>query len=156
MTTLLESFCASIEAELGHTPLVEAAQMAATVLFAEDPQLEGIGDTIKGFGKKLGKAAAIGALAFGAANANAAPVQKHSAGHPHLVKHKQTTKVCNATVRNAWNNPKYQELYEQYLQADLARQQKLVDEGKRPYVDEDLALNRAKTQALNAVACAAK
>ena len=130
--------------------------MAATVLFAEDPQLEGIGDTIKGFGKKLGKAAAIGALAFGAANANAAPVQKHSAGHPHLAKHKQTTKVCNSTVRNAWNNPKYQELYDQYLKADIDRQQKLVDAGKRPYVDEQRAMDTAQSNALNALACAAK
>ena len=31
MTTLLESFCSSIEAELGHTPHVEAAQMAAGI-----------------------------------------------------------------------------------------------------------------------------
>ena len=30
--TLLESFCTNIEAELGHTPLVEAAQMVLVMM----------------------------------------------------------------------------------------------------------------------------
>lgn len=156
MNSLIESFCTNIERELGSTPLVEAAKMAATVLFEDEPQFEGLVDNLKGVGKKLGKAAAIGALAFNAANANAAPVQKHHAAHPNLAKHKQTTKVCNATVRNAWNNPKYQELYDQYLKADLEKQQKLVDAGKRPYVDEQRALDNAHDMAVHTLACAEK
>ena len=56
-----KSFFAEIESELGHTPIVEVVEPPA--------QMEGIGDAIAGIGKKLGKDAAIGALAFGAANA---------------------------------------------------------------------------------------
>lgn len=55
-----KSFFAGIESELGHTPLVEVVELPA--------QMEGIGDDIAGIGKKLGKAAAIGALALSAAN----------------------------------------------------------------------------------------
>ena len=60
-----KSFFAGIESELGHTPLVEVVEPPA--------QMEGIGDDIAGIGKKVDKAAAIGALAFGAANAANAP-----------------------------------------------------------------------------------
>ena len=61
-----KAFFAGIESELGHTPLVEVVEPPA--------QMEGIGDDIAGIGKKLGKAAAIGALAFGSTNAANAPV----------------------------------------------------------------------------------
>lgn len=66
-----KSFFAGIESELGHTPLVEVVEAAASVIFDGPPaQMEGIGDAIAGIGKKV---AAIGALAFGAANAANAP-----------------------------------------------------------------------------------
>ena len=69
-----KSFFAGIESELGHTPLLEVVEAAASVIFDEPPaQMEGIGDAIAGIGKKLGKAAVIGAIALGAANAANAP-----------------------------------------------------------------------------------
>lgn len=154
--TLLESFCTNIETELGHTPLVEAAQMAAFVLLNDEPiQLEGFGDFMKGLGRKVGKAAAIGALAFNAANANAAPVNKHQASNPNLANHKQTTKVCSATVRNAWSNPLYQDLETKYLQEELDKQQKEVEAGKRDRVNEQKAYTRAQSRAMNEIACSA-
>ena len=154
--TLLESFCTNIEAELGHTPLVEAAQMAAFVLLNDEPvQLEGFGDFMKGLGRKAGKAAAIGALAFNVANANAAPVKKNHGPNPNLASHKQSTKVCNTMVRNLWNNPQYQDLETKYLQEELDKQQKLVDAGKRARVDEQRAYTDAQMRAMNEIACSA-
>ena len=69
---------------------------------AANPQGEGIfGDVMK----KAGKAAAIGALAFGAANADAAP--KHKAvTQPHS---KPTTIVTSSTHHNLWKNQQYQD-----------------------------------------------
>ena len=69
---------------------------------AANPQCEGIfGDVMK----KAGKAAAIGALAFGAANADAAP--KHKAvTQPHS---KPTTIVTSSTHHNLWKNQQYQD-----------------------------------------------
>jgi hypothetical protein len=154
--TLLESFCANIEDELGHTPLVEAAQMAAFVLLNDEPiQLEGFGDFMKSLGRKVGKAAAIGALAFNAANANAAPVNKHQASNPNLANHKQTTKVCSATVRNAWSNPLYQDLETKYLQEEIDKQKQRVEAGKQARVDEQRAYRKAQMRAMNDIACAA-
>lgn len=152
--TLLESFCTNIEAELGHTPLVEAAQMAAFVLLNDEPiQLEGFGDFMKSLGRKAGKAAAIGALAFNVANANAAPVKKNHGPNPNLASHKQSTKVCNTMVHNLWNNPQYQELETKYLQEELDRQQKQVEAGKRASVDEQRAYTKAQMRAMNEIAC---
>lgn len=152
--TLLEFFCANIESELGHTPLVEAAQMAAFVLLNEEPiQLEGFGDFMKGLGRKVGKAAAIGALAFNAANANAAPVKKNHGSNPNLASHKQSTQVCNTTVRNLWNNPQYQDLETKYLQEELDKQQKEVEAGKRARVNEQRAYTNAQMRAMNEIAC---
>ena len=68
-----KSFFAGIESELGHTPLVEVVEPPA--------QMEDIGDAIAGIGKKLGKAAAIGAIALGAANAANAPGGHDGNGH---------------------------------------------------------------------------
>lgn len=68
-----KSFFAGIESELVHTPLVEVVEPPA--------QMEGISDDIAGIGKKLGKAAAIGALAFGSANAANAPGGHDGNGH---------------------------------------------------------------------------
>lgn len=77
-----KSFFAGIESELGHTPLVEVVEAAASVIFDGPPaQMEGIGDAIAGIGKKVDKAAAIGALAFGAANAANAPGVHDGNGH---------------------------------------------------------------------------
>lgn len=152
--TVLESFCANVEAELGHTPLVEAAQMAAFVLLDDEPiQLEGFGDFMKSLGRKAGKAAAIGALAFNAANANAAPVAKNHGPNPNLAGHKQSAKVCNAMVRNLWSNPQYRELETKYLQEELDKQQKQVDAGKRARVNEQIAYTNAQTRAMNEIAC---
>lgn len=152
--TLLESFCTNIEGELGHTPLVEAAQMAAFVLLNDEPvQLEGFGDFMKSLGRKAGKAAAIGALAFNATNANAAPVNKNHGPNPNLASHNQSTKVCNTMIRNLWNNPQYQELETKYLQEELDRQQKQVDAGKRARVDEQRAYTKAQMRAMNEIAC---
>ena len=69
---------------------------------AANPQCEGMfGDVMK----KAGKAAAIGALAFGAANAEAAP--KHKAvTQPHS---KPTTIVTSSTHHNLWKNQQYQD-----------------------------------------------
>lgn len=69
---------------------------------AANPQCEGMfGDVMK----KAGKAAAIGALAFGAANAEAAP--KHKAPtQPHS---KPTTIVTSSTHHNLWKNQQYQD-----------------------------------------------
>ena len=145
--TLLESFCANIETELGHTPLVEAAQMAAFALLNDEPiQLEGFGDFMKSLGRKVGKAAAIGALAFNAANANHGP-------NPNLASHKQSTQVCNTTVRNLWNNPRYQDLETKYLQEELDKQQKEVEVGKRARVNEQRAYTNAQMRAMNEIAC---
>lgn len=152
--TLLESFCANIETELGHTPLVEAAQMAAFALLNDEPiQLEGFGDFMKSLGRKVGKAAAIGALAFNAANANAAPVKKNHGPNPNLTSHKQSTQVCNTTVRNLWNNPQYQDLETKYLQEELDKQQKEVEAGKRARVNEQRAYTNAQMRAMNEIAC---
>ncbi len=154
--TLLESFCANIESELGHTPLVEAAQMAAFVLLNDEPiQLEGFGDFMKSLGRKVGKAAAIGALAFNAANANAAPVKKNHGPNPNLASHKQSTQVCNTTVRNLWNNPQYQDLETKYLEEELEKQKKQVAEGKRARIDEQRAYTAAQMRATNEIACSA-
>lgn len=68
-----KSFFAGIESELGHTPLLEVVEPPA--------QMEGIGDAIAGIGKKLGKAAAIGAIALGSANAANAPGGHDGNGH---------------------------------------------------------------------------
>ena len=68
-----KSFFAGIESELGHTPLVEVVEPSA--------QMEGIGDAIAGIGKKVDKAAAIGALTFGSANAANAPGGHDGNGH---------------------------------------------------------------------------
>lgn len=152
--TLIESFCTNIEAELGHTPLVEAAQMAAFVLLNDEPiQLEGFGDFMKGLARKAGKAAAIGALAFNAANANAAPAKKNHGPNPNPGGHKQSTKVCNTMVRNLWNNPRYQELETKYLQEELDKQQKQVESGKRARVNEQRAYTDAQMRAMNEIAC---
>lgn len=153
---LLESFCANIETELGHTPLVEAAQMAAFVLLNDEPiQLEGFGDFMRDLTRKAGKAAAIGALAFNAANANAAPVKKNHGPNPNLASHKQSTKVCSATVRNAWSNPLYQELETKYLQEEIDKQKQRVEAGKQASVDEQLAYQKAQIRAMNEIACSA-
>lgn len=69
-----KAFFTGIESELGRTPFAEVVEAAASVIFVEpSAQMEGIGDAIAGIGKKVDKAAAIGALAFGAANAANAP-----------------------------------------------------------------------------------
>lgn len=68
-----KSFFAGIESELDHTPLLEVVEPPA--------QMEGIGDAIAGIGKKLGKAAAIGAIALGSANAANAPGGHDGNGH---------------------------------------------------------------------------
>lgn len=69
---------------------------------AANPQCEGMfGDVMK----KSGKAAAIGALALGAANAEAAPKHK-AATQPHS---KPTTIVTSSTHHNLWKNQQYQD-----------------------------------------------
>lgn len=68
-----KAFFAGIESELGRTPFAEVVEPPA--------QMEGIGDAIAGIGKKVDKAAAIGALAFGAANAANAPGVHDGNGH---------------------------------------------------------------------------
>ena len=153
--SILESFYLEIETELGHTPLVEAVEAAASVIFDEPPaQMEGIGDAIAGIGKKLGKAAAIGALAFGAANAANAPGAHNDMGNAGAGGN--GGKACVAQMHDLWNSPQYQELETKYLQQELDLQQKQVDSGKRSYVDEQRAYEKAQHRATHDVACSAK
>ena len=59
-------------------------------------------------------------------------------------------------MKNAWNNPKYQELEEKYLQEELQRQQDLVKQGKRKSVDEQGAYEKAQSRAMYELACGAR
>lgn len=152
--TILETFCTNIETELGHIPLVEAAQKAAFVLLNDEHvQLEGFGDFANGIGRKIGNAAITGALVLSAANANAAPVNKQQTISTNSTNHKQTTNVCSSTVRNAWNNPLYQEIEMKYLQEELDKQQKQVDAGKRSTVNEQMAYDNAQMRAMSEIGC---
>jgi len=141
----VEDFVESICGDCSDPALRQAVDGAVRVIFDES-----VGDLVR----KAGKVAAGVALAVSLANA--APAQK--SGHAVPAKGKAVpvkVQKCSGTVRNAWNNPKYQAYNEQFLQEELARQQKLVDEGKRPYVDEQKALDTAQRRAIHAIACPA-
>lgn len=141
----VEDFVESICGDCSDPALRDAVGGAVRVIFDES-----VGDWVR----KAGKVAAGVALA--ANLANAAPAQK--ANHSVPAKGKAVpakVQKCSGTVRNAWNNPKYQAYEEQFLQEELARQQKLVDEGKRSRVDEQRALDTAQQRAIHAIACPA-
>ena len=96
-------------------------------------------------GKVLAGVALAAGLAHGAIN--------HKAAHN---VQPRNTKTCSAVVKNAWNNPKYQELEEKYLQEELQRQQDLVKQGKRKSVDEQGAYEKAQSRAMYELACGAR
>ncbi len=96
-------------------------------------------------GKVLAGVALAAGLAHGAIN--------HKAAHN---VQPRNTKTCSAVVKNAWNNPKYQELEEKYLQEELRRQQDLVKQGKRKSVDEQGAYEKAQSRAMYELACGSK
>lgn len=122
---------------------------------SDDPALnEAVGQAMgaifqEGVMDKAGKVLAGVALAAGLAHG----AINHKAAHN---VQPRNTKVCSATVKNAWNNPKYQELEEKYLQEELQRQQDLVKQGKRKSVDEQGAYEKAQSRAMYELACNAK
>lgn len=80
-------------------------------------------------------------------------MKKNAGPNPKLASHKQSTQVCNTMVRNLWNNPQYQELETKYLQEELDKQQKQVEEGKRARVNEQRAYTDAQMRAMHEIAC---
>lgn len=96
-------------------------------------------------GKVLAGVALAAGLAHGAIN--------HKAAHN---VQPRNTKACSVTVKNLWDNPKYQELEDKYLQEELQRQQDLVKQGKRKSVDEQGAYEKAQDRARTEVACGAR
>lgn len=96
-------------------------------------------------GKVLAGVALAAGLAHGAIN--------HKAAHN---VQPRNTKACSVTVKNAWNNPRYQELVDKYLQEELQRQQDLVKQGKRKSVDEQGAYEKAQSRAMYELACGAR
>lgn len=84
---------------------------------------EGVSDWVKSGVKKLGKAAAVGAIALGSTHADAAP-------HKHAQPVKKYTTV-EQHQKNLWQNDDYQErvneIYEHLKQKKLAAGKKVND-----------------------------
>lgn len=100
------------------------------------PQFEGIDDVLK----KFGKYAAMGTLAFNAANAHAAPSDfRHETTSPDG---KATTVLASKTHKNLWQNQDYEdrvtEIYNQL-------KQKRIDAGKT--VNEQILYDQAQSYA---------
>lgn len=122
---------------------------------SDDPALnDAVGQAMgaifqEGVMDKAGKVFAGVALAAGLAHG----AINHKAAHN---VQPRNTKTCSAVVKNAWSNPKYQELEEKYLQEELQRQQDLVKQGKRKSVDEQGAYEKAQSRAMYELACGSK
>lgn len=100
-------------------------------------------------GKVLAGVALAAGLAHGAIN--------HKAAHN---VQPRNTKACSVTVKNLWDNPKYQELEDKYLQDEMQKEQARVDElrkqGKKASVNEQRVYERAQERARTEVACGAR
>lgn len=100
-------------------------------------------------GKVLAGVALAAGLAHGAIN--------HKAAHN---VQPRNTKTCSVTVKNLWDNPKYQELEDKYLQEEMQKEQARVDElrkqGKKASVNEQRVYEKAQDRARTEVACGAK
>ena len=100
-------------------------------------------------GKVLAGVALAAGLAHGAIN--------HKAAHN---VQPRNTKACSVTVKNLWDNPKYHELEDKYLQDEMQKEQARVDElrkqGKKASVNEQLVYERAQDRARTEVACGAR
>ena len=100
-------------------------------------------------GKVLAGVALAAGLAHGAIN--------HKAAHN---VQPRNTKACSVTVKNLWDNPKYQELEDKYLQDEMQKEQARVDElrkqGKKASVNEQRVYERAQDRARTEVACGAR
>lgn len=122
---------------------------------SDDPALNGaVGQAMgaifqEGVMDRAGKVLAGVALAAGLAHGDI----NHKAAHS---VQPRNTKACSVTVKNLWDNPKYQELEDKYLQEELQRQQDLVKQGKRKSVDEQGAYEKAQSRAMYELACGSK
>lgn len=100
-------------------------------------------------GKVLAGVALAAGLAHGAIN--------HKAAHN---VQPRNTKTCSVTVKNLWDNPKYQELEDRYLQEEMRKEQERVDElrkqGKKASVNEQRVYEKAQDRARTEVACGSK
>ena len=100
------------------------------------PQLEGIEDVIK----KFGKYAAMGTLAFNAANAHAAPSDfRHETTSPNG---KATTVLASKTHKNLWQNQDYDDRVMEIYQK---LKQNRIDAGKT--VNDQILYDQAQSYA---------
>ena len=100
------------------------------------PQLEGIDDVIK----KIGKYAAMGTLAFNAANAHAAPGDfRHETTSPDG---KATTVLASKTHQNLWQNQDYED---RVMEIFKQLKQQRIDAGKK--FNEQILYNKAQMYA---------
>lgn len=116
--------------------------------------MERIGYVVSGIGRKLGKAGAIGTIALGAVNV--ANVTGGHDGNGHLGRDGNGTKACESQARELWKSPEFQEPETKYLQQELNLQQKQVDTGKRPYVDEQRSYEKAQHRVMHDMACSSR
>lgn len=100
-------------------------------------------------GKVLAGVALAAGLAHGTIN--------HKAAHN---VQPRNAKACSVTVKNLWDNPKYQELEDRYLQEEMRKEQERVDElrkqGKKASVNEQRVYEKAQDRARTEVACGAR
>ena len=102
----------------------------------DTPQLEGIDDVLK----KFGKYAAMGTLAFNAANAHAAPSDfRHETTSPDG---KATTVLASKTHHNLWQNQNYED---RVMEIFKQLKQQRIDAGKT--VNEQILYNKAQMYA---------
>ena len=102
----------------------------------DTPQLEGIDDVLK----KFGKYAAMGALAFNAANSHAAPSDfRHETTSPDG---KTTTVLASKTHKNLWQNQNYEDRVTEIFKQ---LKQKRIDAGKT--FNEQILYNQAQMYA---------
>ncbi len=100
------------------------------------PQLEGIDDVIK----KFGKYAAMGTLAFNAANSHAAPSDfRHETTSPDG---KSTTVLASKTHKNLWQNQDYED---RVMEIFNQLKQQRIDAGKT--FNEQILYNKAQMYA---------
>lgn len=126
---------------------------------SDDPALnEAVGQAMgaifqEGVMDRAGKVLAGVALAAGLAHGTI----NHKAAHN---VQPRNTKACSVTVKNLWDNPKYQELEDKYLQEELRKEQERVDElrkqGKKASVNNQRVYEKAQDRARTEVACGAR
>lgn len=137
MPVNLEAFFESID-KCGASDELKAAMKDSFNILHESVLEEGLGDALASGARKFGKLAAVGAIALGATNADAAKVKSSvpTGG-------KAKTTVTSQTYRNLWQNQKFQDRVEEITNQLVAAK----EAANKPY-SYDILQSRAWDMAL--------